>query len=376
MKIIVLSKSDGIEREMAGYINAFRERGDAVTLVNPDCAPNGALHELLESCSDRPALLLHPESFSILPWGLTETDVLTACFQIDTYAYTRRRMSWSMLFDFVFVFHPGYDSKFRMAGHAGTHFIPHAVDAALFFGTEPERGFDVGWVGQTEGPLYHTRKRILPRLCERFRMNEFDKSYSPEEMARVYRQSKIVVNIGRDDFPQDANLRVFEAMAAGALLITALPTELTQIGFEEGIHFIGYEKESELVPLVQRYLSDEAARQRIAGTARELVLDEHTYNRRVETIVKLIEGQDGKYLAPARSWTEGRVHLTYLDYFAANGLFGCARKELRAIAHKEQFYVAKGVLLLVRAQLGRLRLWMTDRSWRRQVLGKMHRDHH
>jgi spore maturation protein CgeB len=51
-------------------------------------------------------------------------------------------------------------------------------------------------------------------------MNEWWRLYTYEEMVKVYQRSKIVVNVGRDDYPQDANLRVFEAMAAGALLIT------------------------------------------------------------------------------------------------------------------------------------------------------------
>jgi len=82
-------------------------------------------------------------------------------------------------------------------------------------------------------------------------MNDWSRRYEPEEMARIYRQSKIIVNIARDDFPQDANLRTFEAMATGALLLTSLPTELTEIGFEDGVHFVGFRKEAEIAPLVR-----------------------------------------------------------------------------------------------------------------------------
>src|SRR6266851_3216850 len=118
-----------------------------------------------------------------------------------------------MLFDLVFVFHPGCDAEFRTAGHPGAHFIPHAIEPCLFEGEELETVFEIGWVRQTQGPLYRAREHLLPVLSRSFRMNDWSRRHEPEEMARIYRQSKIAVNIGRDDFPQGANLRTFEATA-------------------------------------------------------------------------------------------------------------------------------------------------------------------
>jgi hypothetical protein len=264
-----------------------------------------------------------------------------------------------MLFDLVFVFHPGYDIEFRTAGHPGAHFIPHAIEPSLFIGEELGRVFELGWVGQTRGPLYRTRERLLPVLSRSFTMNDWSKPCEPEEMARIYRQSKIVINIGRDDFPQDANLRAFEAMAAGALLLTVLPTELTQIGFKDGVHFVGFRKEAEIAPLVRKYLLEESARHRIVEVARDLVLREHSYDRRVETILELVK-QDGQRLsAPARSWSEERVHLAYLDYFAGNGALDCALDELRAIARLSLGDATRGAGMLVRAWARRSQSWMT-----------------
>jgi hypothetical protein len=57
-------------------------------------------------------------------------------------------------------------------------------------------------------------------------MNDFRRRYSKEETAKVYQQSTIVVNVTRDEFPPEANMRCYEAMAGGALLIAPMPTEL------------------------------------------------------------------------------------------------------------------------------------------------------
>ena len=354
MTILTLWREECTSQELPAFARAFLRSGNRVVVVHASFPPNGNLNQLLERCPERPTLILHPE-FPILPWGLTKVDIPTACFQIDTYAYTRRRITWSMLFDLVFVFHPGYDVEFQKAGHPGAHVIPHAIDASLFLGEELERVFEIGWVGQRRGPLYRTRERLLPVLSGSFRMNDWSRRYGQEAMARIYRQSKIVVNIARDDFPQDANVRTFEVMAAGALLLTASPTELTQIGFEDGVHFIGYRNEAEIAPLVKKFLSEESARRRIVEAARDKVLREHTYDHQAQAILDLTERYGRNFSAPARSWPEARVRLAYLDYFAAHGALDCASAELRVIRSRSLRDAARGAGLLARAWARSLR---------------------
>ena len=350
MMILFLCTDDDLFHRPSSYAHAFRRLGISVVCVRSGSPVNVELQECLRLSPERPSLILHPEAASpYLPWGLSEVDIPTACFQVDTYAYTRRRIAWSMLFDHVFALHPGYDVEFRKAGHPGAHFLPHAVDAELFADKELERNYEVGWVGQVHGPIYRRRETVLPMLSESFRTNDFARSYSLEEMAKVYRQSKVVVNIGRDDFPQDANLRTFEAMGAGALLITSLPSELTLIGFKEGVHFVGYREVQEIKPLVRKYLADDSARRRIAETARANVLREHTYDLRVKRLLELVEGCNRKLLAPARAWAEERVRLAYLDYFAGNGALKYSAMELRRIAQLNLKETALGASLMARA---------------------------
>ena len=355
MTILVLCWESNLCNTLGFYARALRRRGVRLVCAGPEFALNGNLEDWLRLCPERPSLIWHPESdVPFLPWGLASVDIPTACFQIDTYAYTRRRISWSKLFDLVLVFHPGYDFKFREAGHPGVEFMPHAIDAELFSEPELERVYDVGWVGQSEGPIYRARARILTELSKSFRMNAVERRYSAEELASIYRQSKIVVNIGRDDYPQDANVRTFEAMAAGALLVTSLPSELTAIGFRDGVHFIGYRNEAEIDGLVRRYLGDETARRTIAAAGRELVLREHTYDNRIHTLFELIAGMEEQRCAPARSWAEERVRLAYLEYFAVNGALDCALSELPAIARLSLPKAAVGSAVMARAWCRRI----------------------
>jgi hypothetical protein len=362
MNILYLCReSDSSDHKEPGlFARAFRRCGVHI-VCPPDKFPvNGSIQDLLDQCEQVPNLIVWVESTrALLPEGLEKVNIPTISFQSDTYAYTHRRIRWSMLFDYAVVFHPGFEAQFRHAGHPRVITWSHAADPELFSGQQEQRTFEVGWVGRTDGNLYNDRRFVLQRLSRHFRMNDFNRFYSPEELAQVYCHSKIVVNVARDDYPQDANMRVFEAMASGALLITRLPSELTAIGFEAGVHFVGYDRVDEIVALARQYLSDDRERTRIAQTAREKVLREHTYDNRVQTLLRLVGGDAGRLFAPARQWTEGRVRTHYIDYYVASHAFDCAHAQWRYLATRDPKRAFEGGMLIGRAWLADLRRRIT-----------------
>lgn len=358
-KITILFLCDKNELNILqqGYASAFTKYGEVIcwgplSSNAQYCDKNVDLIAFLEHNSLKPKLILYPEAFSpFLPWGLSQVNIPTACFHIDTYAYTRRRMRWSMLFDYAFVFNSGFDEIFRQAGHPRPIVLPHAVDKILFQEVSGERIYEVGWVGRLDYPVYTRRRRIIPLLAERFRMNEWQRWYSQEEMAEIYKSSKVVVNVSRDDYLQESNMRTFEAMAAGALLITGIPTDLTQLGFQEGKHFVGYRDEKEIIDLVSYYLANDRERRQIAQAGREKVLQEHTYDKRVETILRTLEKDRGQFFAPARNWPEARVRLIYLDYHTSYTLLDSSVKELYRLKKFGYGAVFKALTLFAKAVL-------------------------
>ncbi len=332
MTILCLCGEEHEWKLIPAYADAFRRRGIQFFCVDAAIPFDASLDDVLRTCPDKPSAIFHFESaHPLFPIGLERSEIPTFCFHSDTYAFTSRRIKWSSVFDQVAVFHPGYVERFAAAGHPGA--------------------FLLRWAGQTRGELYKTRAKWLPTLAAEFRTNDWTRTSTLEEVANIYRRSRIVVNIGRDDFPQDANLRVFEVLASGALLITSLPSELTALGFQEGVHFVGYRNPEEMLPSVRKYLNDETARAAIAGTARALALAEHTYDQRVEQLLQRLKQAGQQELAPARSWPESRARLAALDFFAASGLVACAATQFRQIAGRGFPETLRGLSLLSRAWL-------------------------
>lgn len=324
-RVVFLCGDDELDKERRGFARAFARRAE-LTFVPPSRGDAW----LDDVRALRPRLVLNPEGRAWLPRGIETVDATTACFQIDTFTGLERRVRWSAMYDHVFVFHPGYETRFD---HPGAHLLAHAADRELFEGSDPPRTYDVGWVGHTGRSIYRGRDAVLAQLTYRFTMNDPARWYTAEEMGAIYRASKIVVNVSRDDYPRDANMRCFEAMASGALLITGLPTELTELGFEEGVHFAGFRDAGEIPSLVERWLRDDAARQAIAARARELVQRAHTYDARVETIFRAIDrGARAPARAPARSWPAARARQRHFDYHVEHAEVRGSLRALRDVA--------------------------------------------
>jgi hypothetical protein len=356
MTILCLCREQHHWKLIPGYADAFRRLGIEVLCVDDAIPFDISLDELLQRYPRNISAIFHFESaHPLFPVSLERSAVPTVCFHPDTYAFTERRIEWSTVFDHVAVFHPGYVERFTASGHPGAFLLPHAVRPELFEGPPPQREFDVGWVGQTSGKFYKARAQWLPRLALAFRTNDWSRSYTIAEVADVYRRSRIVVNIGRDDFPQDANLRAFEVLASGALLVTALPTELSALGFHDGVHFVGYREGDDLVGLLRNLLNDEDRRAAIAAAARTVVLKEHTYDRRAAEILTRLERNAGKGLAPARSWPAWRARLAALDFYAAHGLTKCAARQFRHVAGHGFRETIRGASLLGRSWVKSLR---------------------
>jgi Glycosyl transferases group 1 len=322
------------------------------------CGSAVSILSLLESARSRnemPDIVAHLVHTYGLPRDLQRSPVPTASLDIDSFWWTSSRVRWSMLFDYVFVWHPSLAPLYKAAGHPKVFVFPHAVDADLFplsSGSE-SRPLELGWVGGFGYAQYDQRRRVIYPLASRFKMNDPAKRYSKQETADVYRRSKIVVNVSRSDFPQEANMRCYEAMAGGALLITGMPTELTEWGFREGEHFVGWRDEAEIPDLVDSYLRHELKRSEIARSGQELTLGDFTFQKHRDKMTAIFQEHPGEFFAPARNWPPEKVHLLYLEYYYRYQLFEAAFAEFGALGSLGAYW--KGLPMILKTTRHRLK---------------------
>jgi glycosyltransferase involved in cell wall biosynthesis len=174
--------------------------------------------------------------------------------------------------------------------------LPHAFEPEAYPHIETLKKYDVCFIGhiQEDKPNFNgfSRMKALDILFREF-PNFYYGSRHPaypgkelfEDAARHMSQSKIVFNISIAD---DVNMRVFEVMGTRSFLMTNYIPTLKHL-FEDGKDLVTYNTIPEMVRKVSYYLNHDKKRIKIAETGYNNVIKNHTYQNRVEHILKLIK---------------------------------------------------------------------------------------
>lgn len=125
---------------------------------------------------------------------------------------------------------------------------------------------------------------------------------SPEEYIKIFCASKINLNLhsstmqeGIDPVSDFVNPRVFEVSACGGFSIVDARDELAQL-MEPGKEIETFSNLPELREKLDYYLARPEERQKIARAGRKRVLEEHTFERRMEELLKIIILNEGESL--------------------------------------------------------------------------------
>jgi methionine biosynthesis protein MetW len=203
----------------------------------------------------------------------------SAWWAIDTHMDFDWCLQKSHGFDFIFA--AQRDGALRLCDEGiSATWLPLACDPGIHRKHDVPKQYDVCFVGN----VFPGERADLVRLLQsRFRNHFVGQRYF-EEMARTYSASRVVFN---RSIRNDVNMRVFEAVACGALLVT---NDLHDNGqeelFRDGVHLATYRDADELLDKVRFYLDREEVRERIAAAGRVEAVARHTYRHRMEAILK------------------------------------------------------------------------------------------
>lgn len=256
-------------------------------------------------------LFIEP-GINFFPRGLESLSCPTACYLIDVHSDLAVRERYAPFFDYIFLAQKDYVEHFKRLGYPNVYWLPLGCDPNIHGEIISDRVYDIGFVGNTMGPN-HPRGKLLRKISERYRTNDMERFYSKEEITTIYSRSKIVVNI---PVKGDLNMRVFEAMAGGALLLTEAIGNGQGDFFTDGINIAEYRDERELFEKIDYFLQHEDGRQRIAKAGQEQVLSTHTYQVRSTMVLDAIFNNTQVVLsARVRTMTAATRHLHYARVF-------------------------------------------------------------
>lgn len=205
-----------------------------------------------------------------------------ACYLIDTHLNLPSRLEWARQFDLVFIAQRGHLEEFRKEGIAA-YWLPLGCDPEVHRRFDLPKIHPVGFVGSVQ--LHSRRDQLLNRLAAQFPVY-YERCFW-DDMAKLFSQSKLVFNEAIRD---DLNMRVFEALSTGSLLLTDLARNSGQdILFKNGEDCAVYQ-DAAIADVARFYLENDALREQIAARGQRLVHNAHTYGHRVEDLLAVCLG--------------------------------------------------------------------------------------
>ena len=296
-----------------------------------------------------PELFLWVESgLNFVPKDVASLGCPKACYLIDSHMNLDWHLTWARMFDFVFVAQKHYLEAFREAGCSEVHWLPLACDPELHRRHDVEKKYDVGFVGSINAN-HARRERLLELLCKHFQVRA-ERCFL-EDMVTLFNESRVVFNNALKD---DLNMRVFEALACGSLLVTdrAEGSGLDEF-FRDGEHLVIYE-DSNLIETIQQCLENQELREKIARQGHERVLARHTYAHRAAELERVVFGsieraETGRTarsrFEPGGYWNNPREEVAALVPQNARSVLdvGCAAGEMGRLLKETGFQRVVGI---------------------------------
>ena len=185
-------------------------------------------------------------------------------------------------FDRVFTAQHDGAERLQRAGLPAS-WLPLACDPEIHRPHRLDKEWDVCFIGN----LLEGERADLLRLIQQHYDKTFVGQRYFEEMARTYSQSKTAFN---RSIRNDINMRVFEAMACGTLLLT---NDLFENGqpdlYQDGVHCATYRTPDELLEKLRFYLSHDVVRERVSRAGQAEVHNHHTYWHRMHLLLSDME---------------------------------------------------------------------------------------
>lgn len=151
------------------------------------------------------------------------------------------------------------------------------------------------------------RRRALLELSKYFKVHVYSNSDTSDflniqycgsvdywsQMPKVFRASKINLNMTIPNIKSGIPLRVWDILGSGGFLLTNYQAE-TPYYFEEGKDLVCFDGIEDMRDKVRYYLSHEEERAKIARSGYEKVKEHHTYVDRLSKILKIVKEEEAK----------------------------------------------------------------------------------
>ncbi|MEM2116094.1 MAG: glycosyltransferase [Candidatus Woesearchaeota archaeon] len=197
---------------------------------------------------------------------------------IDTPFSFHLDMIMSKYFDIVFCAQKTFAEKLS-SPKKKVEWLPLACYPKFHSRKSANKTYDLAFVGSLD------KRRIgIKNILENEGLKIFFGQSDPQNIGKIYSSAKIVLNINKRF---DLNMRVFEGMCAGSLMLSEDFDGRKDIFKEDQI--VVFSSEDEMLEKIRYYLKNEEEREKIAHSGMREVLEKHTYMNRIKKILESLK---------------------------------------------------------------------------------------
>ncbi len=244
----------------------------------------------------------------------------TAVWFTDDPYYTDWTLTIAQRYDYVFTLELGCVAFYLNAGCQHVYYLPFAANTEVFKPMQVQSSYqsDICLIGTAFWNRIELIDRLTPILLNRKivisgwwwdRLHNYSKLsdsiklgewLTPEETASYYNGAKIVINLHRSIHDDSINVntskkipalsvnpRTFEIASCGAFQLSDFRQQTAQL-YELGAELVSYTSHEELVHKIEYYMQNEEERQAIALNGLARTRRDHTYRKRLSTMLSII----------------------------------------------------------------------------------------
>ncbi|MBN2036288.1 MAG: glycosyltransferase [Chitinispirillaceae bacterium] len=226
-------------------------------------------------------IFLGDHSTPLIHLGLESVILPKAWYSIDAHLHCRWHKHYAAIFDLVFCGQKNMVAPLS-AFQSRIKWLPLFCQSPMEFKPWADRIHDVSFVGRLDGEKNPGRVRFFNDLRKKVNVHFASGNYAP-----VYQSSRIVVNQSVKD---DLNLRFFEAVGCGALLVTDRLSHSMEDLLTPGSEFLTYTHGNvdECAEKITWAIEHPDKAKAIARSGHEKVVNRHCAQHRAKEVLEIM----------------------------------------------------------------------------------------
>ncbi|WP_211611420.1 CgeB family protein [Halorientalis persicus] len=214
-------------------------------------------------------------------------------------------------YDYVFSFEPSDKNDFKQYD-IDCKILPMAFDPNYYNTINIKEDIDISFIGRMHCEYRKEILEFLIKNLEEYNVQVWGKAWSllnpfqlyeyklsrrqlgnkinnydieHNTINRIYNRSKICLNIHHPQSVMGTNPRTFEIAGSGGFQLTD-ETEQIKSLFDVGEEIVTYQDKNDLLEKILYYIERKEEREQIGLNANEIAHNKHTFNHRVNTLLK------------------------------------------------------------------------------------------